>query len=97
MNTLASIPVPSSNGHSPRISVRAKRSAKQKDPSSPKPRRASLALRQRLAIAVGSVGVAVLCLSQHAERLHALAALVGASIPCLVYVLARVAGHMWRD
>ena len=130
-----------------------------------KPRRASLRGRQRLALAVGAVGVAVLALSlwhcttalaaltgsplflasllaigidagmvvaelahiiadgaaalwaaryvasavalsvglnafasaQHAERWPWLAAAVGAAVPLLVYMLARVAGHLWRD
>lgn len=35
--------------------------------------------------------------AQHAERFTWLAAIVGAIVPVLVYMLARVAGHLWRD
>lgn len=44
-----------------------------------------------------SVALNALASAQHAERLTWLAALVGGIIPLLVYMLARVAGHLWRD
>lgn len=44
-----------------------------------------------------SVGLNAFASAQHAERYAWLAAIVGAAIPLLVYMLARVAGHLWRD
>lgn len=44
-----------------------------------------------------SVGLNAFASASHAERYTALAAAVGGVIPCLVYMLARVAGHLWRD
>ena len=44
-----------------------------------------------------SVGLNSFASAQHAERWPVLAAIVGAVIPLLVYMLARVAGHLWRD
>ena len=44
-----------------------------------------------------SVGLNAFASMAHAERWLWLAAIVGAVIPLLVYMLFRIAGHLWRD
>lgn len=53
--------------------------------------------RYVLAAVALSVGLNAFASAEHASRWPALAAAVGATIPLLVYMLARVAGHLWRD
>lgn len=55
------------------------------------------ASRYVLAAVILSTCLNAFASAQHAERWTWLAALVGAAIPVLVYMLARVAGHLWRD